>query len=135
MAIETILTMDGHAPSLAAMDALTARLQGDLMRPGDPTYETARAVQNAAVDRRPALIASCADAADVIAAVDFARQRGFSVAVRSGGHSLAGYGTSDGGVLVDLSRMKGVDSDPVRRIARIEPGLIWAEVAVATRAP
>lgn len=131
MAIETMLELDGHVPSQEAIDALAARLQGEIVQPGDPSYETARAVHNAAADRLPALIAYCDDAGDVIAAVNFARAQGLSVAVRSGGHSLAGYGTCDGGLLIDLSRMKGIDIDPARQSARIEPGLTWAEVAAA----
>jgi FAD/FMN-containing dehydrogenase len=95
-------------------------------------YETARTVFNAAVDRRPALIARCADALDVIAAVDFARVQGLSVAVRSGGHSAAGFGTCDGGMLIDLSRLKRIDVDPLSGRARIEPGLTLGEVADAT---
>jgi FAD/FMN-containing dehydrogenase len=114
------------------MDALAARLQGDLVRPGDPAFDAARTVYNAAIDRRPALIVRCADAADVIAAVDFARAYELSVAVRSGGHSLAGFGTCDGGVLIDLSDLNGIDIDPIGGTARIEPGLTWAEVAAAT---
>jgi FAD/FMN-containing dehydrogenase len=115
-----------------ALDALAARLEGEMVRPGDPTYETARAVFNAAIDRWPALIVYCADAADVVAAVDFARAQGLSVAVRSGGHSLAGFGTCDSGLVIELSRLKGLDVDPRRQTARIEPGLTWAEVAAAT---
>jgi FAD/FMN-containing dehydrogenase len=135
MANKTMLEQDGLMTRHVAVDALSARLQGDLVLPGDAAYETARAVFNAAVDGRPALIVFCADAADVIAAVNFARAQELSVAVRGGGHSLAGYGTCDGGgVLIDLSRMKGIEIDPVRRTARLEPGLTWAEVASATHA-
>jgi FAD/FMN-containing dehydrogenase len=74
---------------------------------------------------------SAVDAEDVIAAVDFARGQRQSVAIRGGGHSDAGFGTCDGGVLIDLSQLKRIDIDPVTRRARIEPGLTWAEVAAA----
>jgi FAD/FMN-containing dehydrogenase len=110
---------------------LESRLQGDLVWPGQPAYEAGRGVWNMATDRRPALIVRAADAEDVIAAVDFARAQGLSVAVRSGGHSNAGFGTCDGGVLIDLSALKGIDIDPLTRRARIEPGLTWAEVSAA----
>jgi FAD/FMN-containing dehydrogenase len=110
---------------------LESRLQGCLVWPGQPAYEAGRGVWNMATDRRPALIVRAADAEDVIAAVDFARAQGLSVAVRSGGHSNAGFGTCDGGVLIDVSALKGIDIDPLTRRARIEPGLTWAEVSAA----
>jgi FAD/FMN-containing dehydrogenase len=133
MVTETRPTLDGYQPESKAVAALAARLQGEMVQPGDPTYETIRAVWNDPVDGRPALIVRCADVVDVIAAVDFARLQQLSVAVRSGGNRLADYGTGDGGVLIDLSNLKEIDVDPVRRIARIEPGLTWAEVAAAVQ--
>jgi FAD/FMN-containing dehydrogenase len=110
--------------------ALRARLQGQLIVPGDMQYEAARAVWNGAADRRPVLIVRCADALDVAAAIAFARMHELQVAVRSGGHSIAGHSTCDG-VLIDLSLLCGIEIDPARRIARIEPGLTWGEVANA----
>jgi FAD/FMN-containing dehydrogenase len=114
-----------------AVSMLESRLQGVLVWPNEPAYEAGRRVWNRAIDRRPAVIVRAVDAEDVIAAVDFARAQGLSVAVRSGGHSNAGFGTCDGGVLIDLSLLKGIDIDPLTRRARIEPGLTWAEVAAA----
>jgi FAD/FMN-containing dehydrogenase len=106
-------------------------LQGELVLPGDDDYEAARSVWNGAYDRHPALIVRCLDAADVITAVTFAREHHLLVSVRSGGHSMVGYGTNDGGMVIDLSRMKAITIDPLQRTARIEPGLTWAEVAQA----
>ena len=109
-------------------------MQGELVWPGDADYDSGRTVWNVAVDRRPAVIVRAVDAEDVIAAVDFARGQGLSVAVRGGGHSNAGFGTCDGGVLIDLSRLKHIDIDPHSRRARVEPGLTWAQVASAAHA-
>ena len=105
------------------------RVQGAVIEPHDRTYEQARTVWNRAIDRRPALVVRCADAADVACAVIVARAQGLPVAIRSGGHSLAGHSTCDGGLVIDLSAMKAIGIDPVRQIARIEPGLTWGEVA------
>jgi hypothetical protein len=110
---------------------LESRLQGDLLWPADDEYDVARTVWNRAIDRRPSFIVRAVDAEDVVAAVDFARAQNLSVAVRSGGHSNAGFGTCDDGLLLDLSRLNRIDIDPVTRRARIEPGLRWAEVAAA----
>ena len=111
------------------IENLQTLLHGQLIIPGTEAYESARGVWNGAFDRHPALIVRCVDAADVIAAVTFAQQQGLAVAVRSGGHSIAGYSTTDGGIVIDLSRMKAISIDPARRIARLEPGLTWGEVA------
>jgi FAD/FMN-containing dehydrogenase len=114
-----------------AMWALALSLRGELILPGDPDYEAARGVWNGAFDRRPAMIARCADVEDVVAAVQFAHEQSLAVSVRSGGHSFAGYGTSHGGLVIDLSGMKSISIDPTRHIARLEPGLTWGEVAKA----
>ena len=116
----------------AGIEDLRARLQGELIEPDDRRYERARATWNGAVSGQPALIVRCADAVDVAAAIAFAREQGLPVAVRSGGHSMAGHSTCDG-VVIDLSPMKGIEIDPSRRVARIEPGLTWGEVAAATQ--
>ena len=115
-----------------AVQALEEGLIGSLIRPEDGEYEQARRVWNAAVDRSPALIVRPHDACDVIQSVNFARAHGLTIAVRSGGHSMAGYGTVDDGLVIDLSAMKGLDVDPVRLIARAEPGLTWGEYAART---
>jgi FAD/FMN-containing dehydrogenase len=115
-------------PDLEAVEAFRAGLRGVLLRPGEPGYEEARRVFNVMVDRRPALIAQCAGSADVIAAVQFAREHGLPVAVRGGGHHVAGNAVCDGGLVIDLSRMKGLRIDPPRRTARAEAGLTWGEL-------
>jgi FAD/FMN-containing dehydrogenase len=123
-------------PSLRASDIAQfgRSLRGDLIRPDHPDYETARRVWNGVVDRRPAIIACCTGPDDVIAAVSFARAQGLPVAVRGGGHNLAGHGVCDDGLVIDLSRMKGIEVDPERRVARAEAGLNLGEFDAATQA-
>ena len=111
-----------------AIADLAREFRGELIRPGDPPYEAARRVWNGAIDRRPALIARCTGVADVRAAVRVARERQLMVAVRGGGHNVAGTATCDGGIVIDLSPMKGLRVDPVARVARAQPGLLWGEV-------
>jgi FAD/FMN-containing dehydrogenase len=113
---------------------LQATLSGRLLSRHDEDYENERKVWNGMIDRYPALIVRCMDATDVIASVTFARDQGMAVAVRSGGHSFAGHSTIDGGMLIDLSSMRAITIDRGRRIARIEPGLTWGEVARAAHA-
>jgi hypothetical protein len=111
---------------------LEARLRGEIVRPGDNDYDQARRVWNAVLDRRPALIVRPRQVADVIEAVDFARTNDVSLAVRGGGHSPAGYGTVDDGLVVDLSIMKRLDVDPQGRVAWAEPGLTCGEYNTRT---
>jgi FAD/FMN-containing dehydrogenase len=118
----------------ATMGELEGALRGELIRPDDPRYDDARKVHNAAIDRRPALIARCVDVGDVMACVNVARQEGLDLAVRGGGHNVAGLGTCEGGLVVDLSRMHGVRVDPDRRTARVEGGCTWGAVDHATHA-
>jgi hypothetical protein len=98
------------------------RFTGQIVRPDDPEYEQARIVWNAMADKRPALIARCAGVDDVVTAVRFAREQDLVVAVRGGGHSVAGFSTCDGGIVIDLSRMRGVTIDAANRTARLEGG-------------
>jgi FAD/FMN-containing dehydrogenase len=98
------------------------RFKGRLVGPDDPEYDKARVVWNAMADRRPALIARCTDAEDVIAAVRFGREQDLQIAVRGGGHSVAGFSTCDGGIVIDLSRMRGLTIDPEQRVARVQGG-------------
>jgi len=95
-----------------AKEKLAGGFGGEIFRPGDPYYEEHRKVWNGSIDRHPALIARCAGAADVMAAVKLARQAGLRVAVRSGGHSFPGLSVCDGGLVIDLSLMKGIRVDP-----------------------
>ena len=118
----------------AAINAFGARLRGQLIGPGDEGYDGARKIWNGMFDRHPALIARCAGAADVITAVTFARERGLTVAVRGGGHSFPGHSVCDGGLVIDLSQMKGLRVDPAARTARAEPGVRWIEFDRETQA-
>ena len=111
---------------------LAERFRGDLIQPGDPGYDQARRVYNGMIDRYPKVIAHCFDVADVIAVVDFSREEGLDVAVRSGGHNAAGLGTCDDGVVIDLGRMKGIRVDPDGCVARVEGGCTWGDVDHAT---
>jgi FAD/FMN-containing dehydrogenase len=113
---------------------LRQSLRGDLVLPGEVSYDAARRVWNGAVNKRPTAIVYCADTDDVIAAVSFARASGYLVAVRSGGHNVAGLSVCDDGVVIDLSRMKRINVDPQRRTARVEAGLSLGEFDTATQA-
>jgi FAD/FMN-containing dehydrogenase len=106
--------------------------EGELIRPQDSGFEAARKVYNAMIDRRPALVARCASDADVAKVVDFAREQGLLLAVRGGGHNGAGLGTCDGGVVLDLAGLKGVEVDPDARTVRVAGGCTWGEVDAAT---
>jgi FAD/FMN-containing dehydrogenase len=118
----TIRTLSDYA-----VRSLEQRLRGTVVRPSDGDYDQARRVWNPAIDRYPALVVRPRCAADVYHAVDFARAHNVTLAVRSGGHSLDGHGTVDGGLVIDLSTMKRLVIDPVRRMAWAEPGLTWGE--------
>ena len=117
----------------AAAADLAARMRGELIQPGDEAYDDARRVWNGMIDRRPGLIARCACTEDVVAAVALARQSGLTVAVRGGGHSAAGYGTCDDGIVIDLSAMQGVEVDAGSRTARAEAGATWGVFDAATQ--
>ncbi|MFZ0932945.1 MAG: FAD-binding protein, partial [Bryobacteraceae bacterium] len=103
---------------MAEYDVLRARVRGDLIQPGDTNYDEARKLYNAMIDKKPAAIVRCADAADVMACVNHARENGILLAVRGGGHNGPGLGSCDGGMVIDLSPMKMVNVDPIRRTAR-----------------
>jgi FAD/FMN-containing dehydrogenase len=128
--------MTGTIPRVTeeAAGNLVAAMRGPVILPDDARYEDARAVYNGMIDRRPALIARCVDAADVKAAVDFAREHELLVAVRGGGHHGAGLGTCDGGLVIDLSPMKGVRVDGAARTALVMGGATLADVDHATHA-
>src|SRR6476646_9029179 len=101
---------------------------GVVLRPGDAGYDEAREVYNAMFDRRPALIAQCRNTADVAAAVRFARAVDAPLAVRGGGHSVAGFSVCDDGIVIDLSLMKHIDVDPDGRTVRAQPGVLLGEL-------
>src|ERR687890_471535 len=111
----------------AAVQEFAANFRGELIRPGDDGYSDARAVFNSMIDRHPALIARCTGTADVIAAVNFAHDNELVVAVRGGGHSVPGYAVCEGGIVIDLSPMKGIWVDPDTRTARAQAGVTWGE--------
>src|SRR2546421_3610630 len=121
-------------PAQATLEAFKARLRGELLQANDAGYETARQVYNGMIDRHPRLIVRCANVADVITAVRFARDTGMLVAVRGGGHNGGGLGTCDDGLVIDLSRMKGMRVDPTARTVRVEGGCTWGDVDHATHA-
>jgi hypothetical protein len=111
---------------------LRGKFRGELITPADPGYDAARKVYNGMIDRRPALIARCADVADVIAGVNFAREKGLLLAVRGGGHNGPGLGICDEGLVIDLGRLKGIRVDQQHRTVRVEGGCLWGEVDHAT---
>lgn len=113
------------APALAAF---RETFGGGVVLPHDPGYDAARVVWNGAIDRHPAMVVRPTGPADVISAVRFAREQDLVVAVRSGGHSVGGFSTCDGGIVIDLSRMRGVRVDPDRRLARVNGGALLSEL-------
>jgi FAD/FMN-containing dehydrogenase len=111
----------------AMVEDLKASLQGPLFCPSEAGYDDARKIWNGMIDRRPALIACCRGVADIINSVNFVRTHGLLVAVRGGGHNVAGNAVCDGGLMIDLSGMRSVRVDPVQRTARAESGATWGE--------
>jgi FAD/FMN-containing dehydrogenase len=121
-------------PSQFDVAELEQALRGSVVRAGDADYDRARSVWNGMIDRRPALVVRCAGAADVIAGLRFAREHELVVAVRGGGHNVAGFGTCDDGLVLDLSPMKGVRVDPRALTARAGGGVLWGELDQETQA-
>jgi FAD/FMN-containing dehydrogenase len=117
-----------------AIDDLRAQVRGEVISPQDEGYEEARRVYNAMIDRRPAAVVRAVNAGDVMAALRAARDSELDVAIRGGGHSVPGFGTCDGGVVIDLSRTRGVRVDPASRTARAEGGATWGDFNAATYA-
>jgi FAD/FMN-containing dehydrogenase len=117
----------GRVPE-EAIASLAANFRGQLIRPGDAEYDSARKIWNASIDKRPGLIARCAGIADVVAAVNFARDQRLLLAIRGGGHNVGGRALCDGGIVVDLSRMKSVHVDPARRTVRVQGGATLGDV-------
>jgi FAD/FMN-containing dehydrogenase len=114
--------------TLGTIQALADQLRGRVVVPGDEDYDAARRVWNGMIDRRPALIVMCAGVGDVMAAVTYAREHDLPIAVRGGGHNVAGTAVCDDGVVVDLSGMRGVRADPARRTVWAQAGCTWADV-------
>jgi FAD/FMN-containing dehydrogenase len=118
----------------ATVGQLRDQVRGETITAEDAAYEDARRVHNAMIDRRPRVIIRCADADDVVAAVNFARESGLDLAVRGGSHSVPGFGTADDAVVIDLSRMQAVEVDPEMRTARAQGGATWGVFNDATHA-
>jgi FAD/FMN-containing dehydrogenase len=112
---------------------LQTAIQGEVIAPGGPGYDDARAVWNAMIDRRPALIVRPVDAADVVAAVTLARSNGLPISIRGGGHNVAGHAVGEGGLMLDLAGMRSVRVDPSRRRAWVDGGATWGDVDAATQ--
>ena len=111
-----------------ALSSLRDSFAGEVVLPGDGDYDSARAVWNGMIDRRPAIVLRPTNAEDVVTAIGFAREQELAIAVKSGGHSIPGLSTCDDGAVIDLSRMRGVDVDPERRVARVNGGSLLGEL-------
>ena len=122
-----------HHTSRETYALLRGQFRGDLLRPGDPVYEEAHAIWNGMVARRPGVIARCTDVGDVRTAIQVAKETGILTAIRCGGHSLAGFSTCDGGLVIDLSRMREVTLDPDARRARVAGGCLLGSIDTATQ--
>jgi len=136
MAMHTLTTIHGRSSSLseALVNELATSMKGKLVMPADTDYDATRAIWNAMIDRRPGLIARCANADDIARCVQFARRHKLLVAVRGAGHNIAGNAVCDGGLMLDLSPMKGIQVDPAKRVAKVEPGVTLGELDTATQA-
>ena len=126
-------TGQGSMEMARAAEALHNSLRGDFIQAGDPGYEDARKLYNGMIDKRPFVIAQCADVADVIAAVTFAREQGLPLAIRGGGHNGPGFGSVDDGVVVDLSHMRWVRVEPADGTVRVGGGCLWRDVDHGTQ--
>jgi FAD/FMN-containing dehydrogenase len=118
----------------SALGELQRKVSGQVILPHDGAYESARRIWNAMIDKRPAFIVRCASTADVVHAVNFARDQRLPLAVRGGGHNIAGNAICDNGVVIDLSQMKAAKVDPFSRRAIIEGGALLADLDAATQA-
>src|SRR5262245_47331901 len=119
---------------IRTLDELRAHVHGKTIAVHDEGYDTARKVYNGMIDRRPLAIVRCTDVADVMVCVEFAREQGIDISIRGGSHGVPGFGTNDGGIVVDLAEMKGVRVDPRTRTARAEGGCTWGGFNHATYA-
>ncbi|MGE5407193.1 MAG: FAD-binding oxidoreductase [Syntrophothermus sp.] len=117
----------------ATLSEFEEGMRGEVIRPDSPGYDEARAIWNGAHDGHPAVIARCVDSSDVRHAIGFARSEGLEVAVRGGGHSIPGFSTCDGGLVIDLSPMKEIEVDPQQRTAVVGAGTVWGELDAATQ--
>jgi FAD/FMN-containing dehydrogenase len=123
-----------NQPQFAVIDEFKSRFRGDVLLPGHARYDEVRKIWNAMIDRRPALIARCSSAEDVVQAVKFGRKNNLLVSIRGGGHNIAGNAVCDDGLMIDLSLMKGVEVDPNARRANVEPGCTLADFDAVAQA-
>ena len=130
----TLRQIEANMLNDATIAAFKASLRGGLIEPNDPTYDAARRVYNGMIDRHPRLIARCADVADVMAAVNFAREQNLLLAIRGGGHNAGGLGVCDDGLVIDLSPMSYVRVDPKKKTVLAGGGALWRDVDHATHA-
>ena len=119
--------IDG-ATDAATLEALKVRLRGTLLLPADPGYNEARSIWNGMINRRPALVVRCLGVADVVTCVHFARERGLALSIKGGGHNISGLAVCDGGLMLDMSLMRGVWVDPTARTARAQPGCLLGDM-------
>ena len=122
-----------HNVTSPVVNELQETLQGKILIQGDNDYDTARKVWNGMIDRKPAFIVQCVNSNDIMTAVNFARKNNLSLSVKGGGHNVAGNAVCEGGLMIDLSKMKAIHIDPVKRIATAEPGVLWNEFDRATQ--
>jgi hypothetical protein len=131
-----VITSEGAPATLeeATVQSFADSLRGRLLQRGDDGYDEARKLFNGMIDRRPALIAQCLGAADIAAAVRFAREHNLIVSIKGGGHSVTGNAVCHGGLMIDPSRMKSIRVDPAQQIVRAEPGVLGGELDRETQA-
>src|SRR5512132_2717608 len=128
MASRELINAKGNVVSDDRVEVFRTGFRGEVIRPGDPAYDTARRIWNASVDRHPGMIARCSGVADVVDAVNFARENELLVAVRGGGHNVGGRALCDDGMVIELSRMKGIHVDAKNRTARVQAGATLGDV-------
>ena len=129
MLSQELTTVNNKAqPDKDLIDIFKAKLWGGLYLPGESGYEQARSIWNGMIARRPGWVARCTGVADVITAVNFARESDLLLSVRGGGHNVAGSAVCEGGLMIDLSLMRGIHVDPNQRIARVQPGVNWGDL-------
>ena len=126
------MSMSQNVESQAVVQELKGQVRGPVLQPGDPEFDESRSVWNAMIDRHPALIVRCLGVSDIVACVNAARTHGVPLTVKGGGHNIAGLAVCDGGLMMDMSLMRGVQVDPARRVARAEPGCLLGDVDRAT---
>jgi FAD/FMN-containing dehydrogenase len=128
MSLHPLVSHDGTTVDHSRIEQLRTACRGAVIRAGDAGYDSARRIWNASIDRHPGLIVRCSGLADVIAAVKFAREHRLLVAIRGGGHNVGGRALCDGGLVIDLSQMKGIHVDPQTRRVRVQPGVTLGEL-------